>query len=439
MLKTSYIDVMDVLSEKLYVSAAQIIDTACKIIPANTFCIALSDEYETKVLNTINRSAVILQEGLVIDHTDSYCHLVTENGPHPLVIDDNRTHPLTRDMDVTPFIGGCSFMGVTIKDRDGHVFGSLCAFDDNFYAYQPHDVELLQSLAAFFENMLDLDQTYLKWRESEQERARALEEKANLLAILSHEIRTPMNAILNMGEMLQATPLSDQQTQYLNLIHGSGRSLMTILNQILDYSKLDSGKMEVVHEPFSLRGCLSEVVQLFRAEADPKNVGLNEIIAGGVPDLWIGDENKIRQVLVNLLSNALKFTEKGEIRIEASVSPSGGPWLDQAHGETFETLSVSPVESAGLVEQGGSYLTFTVTDTGSGIAADKQPLLFQAFTQLHTANYVNRYGGTGLGLSICKQLVNLMNGQLRLRHSSAAGTCFAFSLPLRLPEKAWGY
>lgn len=436
MLKTSYIDVMDVLSEKLYASAAQIVDTACKIIPANTFCIALSDDYETKVLNTINRSAVILQEGLVIDHTDSYCHLVTEHGPEPLVIDDNRNHPLTRNMDVTPFIGGCSFMGVTIKDGDGRVFGSLCAFDDNFYAYQTQDVELLQSLAAFFENMLTLDHTYQKWREAEQERKKTLEEKANLLAILSHEIRTPMNAILNMGEMLESTHLSETQRQYLRLIHSSGSSLMTILNQILDYSKLDSGKMEVVYEPFSLRGCLVEVLQLFRSEAARKNVKLNEVIPMHMPDLWIGDENKIRQILINLLSNALKFTEEGEIRIEAYVSTDS-----RTDPETsLAALPLSSASGAALEDDRDAdvHLTFTVTDTGSGISEDKQPLLFQAFTQLHTANYVNRYGGTGLGLSICKQLVDLMNGELRLKHSSATGSCFSFSLPVELPESAWG-
>lgn len=435
MLKTSYVDVMDVLSEKLYASAAQIVDTASKSIPANTFCIALSDEVETKVLNTINRSAVILQEGLVIDHTDSYCHLVTENGPEPLIIDNNLTHPLTRDMDVTPFVGGCSFMGVTIKTADGKIFGSLCAFDDQFYAYQARDVEMLQSLAAFFENMLELDQTYRLWRAAEEERQKTMEEKTNLLAILSHEIRTPMNAILNMGEMLQATPLTDTQSRYLSLIHSSGTSLITILNQILDYSKLDAGKMEVLREPFSLRGCLFDVTQLFHVEAGRKNVELHEIVPLSVPDLWIGDENKIRQIMVNLLSNALKFTEAGEIRIEAYVSSNR-----EASCEPVSELRLKQAgEQTSIVGSDGAYLNFTVTDTGSGIAPDKQSQLFQAFTQLHTANYVNRYGGTGLGLSICKQLVELMGGELRLESSSSSGTCFAFSLPMALPEAAWGH
>ncbi|MCQ4087853.1 ATP-binding protein [Saccharibacillus sp. JS10] len=419
MLKTSYIDVVEVLSDKLYASAAQIVDTASKSIPANTFCIALSDDAETKVLNTINRSAIILEEGLVIDHTDSYCHLVTENGPEPLIIDNNLTHPLTRDMDVTPFVGGCSFMGVTIKTSDGKVFGSLCAFDDQFYAYQARDVEMLQSLATFFENMLDLDQTYRLWRAAEEERQKTMEEKANLLAILSHEIRTPMNAILNIGEMLQSTPLTAKQSEYLDLIHTSGSSLMTILNQILDYSKLNAGKMEVIREPFSLRGCLFDVLQLFRAEAQRKDIQLHDIIPLSVPDLWIGDENKIRQILVNLISNALKFTESGEIRIEA--------YADSDPHASCESLTTRK----GTDE---TYLHFTVTDTGSGIEPDKQLQLFHAFTQLHTANYVNRYGGTGLGLSICKQLVQLMDGDIRLEHSSSSGTCFAFCLPVALPE-----
>ncbi len=433
---------MDVLSEKLYTSAAQIVDTASKVIPANTFCIALSDHDQTKVLNTINRSAVILQEGLVIDHTDSYCHLVTENGPGPLVIDSNLTHPLTRDMSVTSFIGGCSFMGVPIRTSDGEVFGSLCAFDHNFYAYQPEDVELLISLAAFFENMLDLDQTYRRWRKAEQEQKKAMEGKANLLAILSHEIRTPMNAILNMGELLQSSKVSDTQMEYLRIIQSSGRSLMTILHQILDYSRLDAGKMEVVCEPFSLRGCLLEVTQMFRTEANLKKIGLHASVPPSIPDLWIGDENKIRQILVNLLSNALKFTNEGEVQVEVRMS-WGRESVVQV-GFTEDSAAVisscaarnefSPVRSAAET----AYLTFAVKDTGPGIAKDKQPMLFQAFTQLHTPGYVNRYGGTGLGLSICKQLVVLMNGELKLEHSSPEGSSFVFHLPMLLPESAWG-
>lgn len=316
-------------------------------------------------------------------------------------------------------------MGVTIKTSDGKIFGSLCAFDDKFYTYTLHDVEMLTSLAAFFENMLDLERTHRLWRAAEEERLKTLEQKSNLLAILSHEIRTPMNAILNVGEMLQSTVLTDTQQQYLHLIHSSGSSLMTLLNQILDYSKLDSGKMDVSREPFSLRGCLLDLTQLFRTEAHRKGIELHEIIPMNMPDLWIGDENKIRQILVNLLSNALKFTDSGEVRIEAYVS-SGN--------EQERTDKRKPKQGS----EDEAYLTFAVTDTGKGISADKQPMLFQAFTQLHTANYVNRYGGTGLGLSICKQLVELMGGRLRLEYSSGTGSRFVFSLPMTLPEASWG-
>ena len=139
--------------------------------------------------------------------------------------------------------------------------------------------------------------------------------------------------------------------------------------------------------------------------------------------------------MVNLLSNALKFTEAGEIRIEAYVSSNR-----EASCEPVSELKLKQAgEQTSIVGSDGAYLNFTVTDTGSGIAPDKQSQLFQAFTQLHTANYVNRYGGTGLGLSICKQLVELMGGELRLESSSSSGTCFAFSLPMALPEAAWGH
>lgn len=177
MLKTDYIDVLSVISGKLYTSAANVMDTASRLIPANTFCIANLDSLSTKVLKSFNRDKIMLVEGLVVDNEESYCALVTEHAQGPLVIDNNLTHPLTKDMDATEFVGGCSFIGVPIRNEKGEFYGSLCSFDHGFYQYQERDVELLVSLSAFFTNLLEMETALNQLRTAEEKTERVLEDK----------------------------------------------------------------------------------------------------------------------------------------------------------------------------------------------------------------------------------------------------------------------
>lgn len=177
MLKTEYIDVLSVISGKLYASAANVMDTASRLIPANTFCIANLDSLSTKVLKSFNREKVMLVEGLVVDNEESYCALVTEHAQGPLVIDNNLTHPLTKDMDATEFVGGCSFIGVPIRNEKGEFYGSLCSFDPGFYQYEERDVELLVSLSAFFTDLLEMESALTHLRTAEEKAELVLEDK----------------------------------------------------------------------------------------------------------------------------------------------------------------------------------------------------------------------------------------------------------------------
>lgn len=177
MLKTEFIEVLSVISHKLYTSATDVMETASKLIPANTFCIANLDSLSTKVLKSYNREKVMLVEGLVVDNEESYCALVTEHAQGPLFIDNNLTHPLTKDMDATQFVGGCSFIGVPIRNEKGEFYGSLCSFDHNFYQYQKRDVELLIALSAFYTNLLDMESTFIQFKAIEEQATRMLEEK----------------------------------------------------------------------------------------------------------------------------------------------------------------------------------------------------------------------------------------------------------------------
>lgn len=400
MLKTDYVDVLTVISTKLYDSAARVIQTSSRLMQANTFCIALNDRHTTTVLKSFNREAVMLEEGLIVANEDSYCHLVIEKSEGPLVVPNNLTHALTKDMDATQFVGGCSFMGVPIVTNSGEIYGSLCAFDHNFYEYSQDDIDLLLSLSAFFGDMLELESTIGTLRQIEDENRRMMEEKSELLAVMSHEIRTPMNGIMGMSALLQTTSLDEEQREYVELIEQSSESLLSMIEHILEYSKVESNKMELVMEPFYVRPLMKQVASLFMNDVQRKGIRLHTIIADEVPEKVTADANKIKQVLINLISNAIKFTSEGEVSVVVGIS-----------AET-EALVIS------------------VQDTGIGIPAEQRHRLFQSFSQVHNPEVTREYNGTGLGLSICKQLTELMYGRIWLEESSGQGACFTFTVPL---------
>ncbi|MFX3649765.1 MAG: GAF domain-containing sensor histidine kinase [Paenibacillus sp.] len=404
MLKTEFIDVLSIVSHKLYDSAANVMDTASRLIPANTFCIAQLDHLSTKVLNVYNRDKLILGEGLVVANAESYCALVTEHTQGPLVINNNLTHPLTKHMDATKFVGGCSFVGVPIYNENGEIYGSLCSFDQDFYCYQQKDVDLLLSLSSFFTSLLEMETTLRQLKHAEETAAKVLEEKKNLLAVLSHEIRTPMNGVLAMANLLQSTRLSEDQSLYVNVIESSGASLLSMMDQILEYSKAEAGAISLEIKPYSITETVDHVIQLFSSEALKKGVCLyaEYNINGHV--MFMGDQHKVRQILINLVGNALKFTENGAVCISTQVT-----------ADTKGTLHAS----------------YEITDTGIGIPQDRQNLLFKSYSQIHRNS--GKYGGAGLGLSICKQLAELMGGVVWLRDSSHLGSQFVFNISSTAP------
>ena len=403
-LKSDFVDVLSIISNKLYESAAQVMETASKMMPANTFCIANLDSHTTKVLKALNRSKVILGEGLVIENKESYCALVTEHAQGPLIINNNLTHPLTKSMDATQFVGGCSFLGVPIIRGNGEVYGSLCAFDHEYYQYQEKDVELLLSLSAFFSTLLELEATFQQLRIAEETAANMLEEKSNLLAVLSHEIRTPMNGVLGMASLLHSSGLTPEQTEYVNVVEKSSNSLISMMDTILEYSKIKAGKLELESSPFSIREDLNHVLQLFSAESIRKGLRLFAEFDSVDDPILIGDSQKIRQILTNLISNSIKFTECGEISIAIGMIAS--------QKDTVE-------------------ITFEVKDTGVGIPENRKDRLFRSFSQVHDVETTDKYRGTGLGLSICKQLAELMGGEVWLKNSNTSGSQFVFKVNLK--------
>ena len=234
----------------------------------------------------------------------------------------------------------------------------------------------------------------------------ASEAKSGFLANMSHEIRTPLNAVIGLAHLLQRTPLSPEQAPYVQNIQLSGKSLLGIVNDVLDLSKIEAGEMGLERTTFSLRDVSSSVQALFEEQARNKGLSLAMTPDATLPDALLGDPTRLRQILVNLLSNAIKFTEHGQVSL--SIQALGAP-------------------------AGHCRLRFEVRDTGVGIDADVLPTLFTPFSQAD-ASTTRRFGGTGLGLSITKHLVELMGGEVGVDSTHGQGSCFWVELPFELGD-----
>jgi signal transduction histidine kinase len=228
--------------------------------------------------------------------------------------------------------------------------------------------------------------------------------KSAFLANISHDVRTPMNGIIGFTDLLLGTELSAEQRDYLEVVKSSSEYLMLLLNDILDFSKIEAGQVHVESIRFHLGETLGEVMKSLGPAISKKNLTFVFESEASVPDDVFGDPTRLRQVLVNLISNATKFTEKGGVAVRVA----------------------SPV-----VSPSGAILRFSVTDTGIGIPLEMQNAIFQAFSQAD-ASTTRRYGGTGLGLTIARRLVELMGGRIWVDSKVGEGSTFSFDLPLRI-------
>ncbi|WP_151704594.1 response regulator [Nitrincola alkalilacustris] len=244
-------------------------------------------------------------------------------------------------------------------------------------------------------------------REAREAAEAASRMKSEFVANMSHEIRTPMTAVMGVAHLLEQTEMTPKQHDYVQKINTAARSLLAILNDILDYSKVEAGKMELSPQDFNLDELLSTLATMISVKAEANDIEVLFRIAPDVPDYLWGDDLRLQQVLINLLGNAIKFTEKGQVVLEVNRTAS---------------------------KEQDLALEFRVTDTGIGMSEEHQSRLFQAFQQADTST-TRRYGGTGLGLTISHRLVHLLGGDIQVKSEEGKGSCFTFTLPFKEGEK----
>ncbi|MWB95200.1 response regulator [Flavobacterium sp. GA093] len=299
------------------------------------------------------------------------------------------------------------YAGIPLTTPDGYNIGTICAIDHVSKELNDNQRNALSIIAKHVINQLELGTKNIDLNTQKKIAQRAVHAKDNFLANMSHEIRTPLNAIIGFTDLLAQTKLDTVQRDYIESVQIAGENLLLIINDILDLSKIESGNLKIDEQPFHLKKTLKHVYNLLKVKV-PKDIEFNLFLDAEMPEVVIGDQGRLNQILVNLTGNALKFTEEGEV-----------------------TISVKKLEET----EDRYALRFSVKDTGIGIPENKLKTIFERFTQAEEST-TRRFGGTGLGLNIVKQLVELQDSKIQVKSKPDRGSEFFFVLTYKKANQA---
>lgn len=315
----------------------------------------------------------------------------------------------------------------------GRIIGTLNTAHDDASIYFPEAEKLLTHIASILAATMEKDRFYRQALAAKEQAEIANQAKSTFLSQMTHELRTPMNGVLGMATLLNETDLNEEQRDMLDTIQSSGDTLLTTINDILDYSKIEANKLELEEVSFGVTSCIQGIFALVHAKATENSLKLKYEVDSAFPSVLVQDVTRLRQIMTNLVGNSIKFTPAGgNISVRVRLHKDGGEQKADREGHATETT-----KNTGTANSNGSHVEtvhFSVTDTGIGIPAHRLEKLFKSFSQVD-ASTTRKYGGSGLGLAISKRLTELMGGQMWVESEPGKGSTFHFTIRARAGDK----